>query len=171
VISSVAGRHKHKRTRTNFHASSEIRTHNPCVWSGEDISCLSLRGYCDRRFKYRSIIIKTNAWQELYIRVFVRSCWSPEPRTWSVCNVRTCFIRTYNILTQTKEFDLLLFAMLPPPSKCINESMKGRSWRSSSCSSSKVCLLNGYILNLVARSKLKVEERVNVGSNWKNVNP
>jgi hypothetical protein len=34
--------------RTDIHASSEIRTHDPSVRSGEDGSCLRPRGHCDR---------------------------------------------------------------------------------------------------------------------------
>jgi hypothetical protein len=36
-------------TRTDIHASSGIRTHCPSVRVGEDISCLILRGPCDRQ--------------------------------------------------------------------------------------------------------------------------
>jgi hypothetical protein len=35
-------------THTDIHASSEIRTHDPSVRAGEDGSCLSPRGHCDR---------------------------------------------------------------------------------------------------------------------------
>jgi hypothetical protein len=36
-------------TQTNIYASSGFRTHDPDVRAGEDISCLRLRGHCDRR--------------------------------------------------------------------------------------------------------------------------
>jgi hypothetical protein len=35
-------------TRTDIYACSGIRTHDPSVWAGEDISCLRPRGHCDR---------------------------------------------------------------------------------------------------------------------------
>jgi hypothetical protein len=34
--------------RTDIHASSGIRTHDPSVWSDEDILCLRPHGHCDR---------------------------------------------------------------------------------------------------------------------------
>jgi hypothetical protein len=35
-----------EETRTDIHASSGIRSHDPSVWGGEDISCLRPRGHC-----------------------------------------------------------------------------------------------------------------------------
>jgi hypothetical protein len=40
--------HKH-RINADIHALSEIRTHDPFVWAGEDGSCLRPRGYCGRQ--------------------------------------------------------------------------------------------------------------------------
>jgi hypothetical protein len=39
--------HKH-RINTDIHALSGIRTHDPSVRAGEDISCRRQRGHCDR---------------------------------------------------------------------------------------------------------------------------
>jgi hypothetical protein len=38
-----------EETRTNIHASSEIRTHDPSVWTGEDTSCLGPLDHYDRQ--------------------------------------------------------------------------------------------------------------------------
>jgi hypothetical protein len=51
-ISQLQGRYLHaeqhrEETRTDIHASSEIRTHDPTVRAGEDSSCLRQRGHCD----------------------------------------------------------------------------------------------------------------------------
>jgi hypothetical protein len=39
---------QHRKTRTNIHASSGIRTHDPSVRAVEDSTCLRPRGHCDR---------------------------------------------------------------------------------------------------------------------------
>jgi hypothetical protein len=47
-----------EETRTNIYALSGIRTHDPSVWAGEDISCLIPRGHCNRHsIKYKVIIL------------------------------------------------------------------------------------------------------------------
>jgi hypothetical protein len=52
---TYTGQHKH-RINTNIHALSGIRTHDPSVREGEDISCLRPRGHCDRpRFVNNSL--------------------------------------------------------------------------------------------------------------------
>jgi hypothetical protein len=38
-----------EETRTDIHASSGIRSHEPSVSAGEEISCLRPRDHCDRR--------------------------------------------------------------------------------------------------------------------------
>lgn len=38
-----------EETRTNFHISSRMRTHNPSVRAGEAVSCLTLRRQCDQQ--------------------------------------------------------------------------------------------------------------------------
>jgi hypothetical protein len=38
---------------TDIHASSGIRTHDPSVRAGGDVSCLRPRGHCDRPTTYR----------------------------------------------------------------------------------------------------------------------
>jgi hypothetical protein len=43
----VATQYKH-RINTDIHALKWIRTHDPSVRAGEDISCLRPRGRCDR---------------------------------------------------------------------------------------------------------------------------
>jgi hypothetical protein len=52
-ISQSQGRYLHRTTRTqkktDIHASSGLRTHDPSVCVGEDISCLWPCGDCDRR--------------------------------------------------------------------------------------------------------------------------
>jgi hypothetical protein len=44
---TYTGQHKH-RINANIRASSGIRTHDPSVQAGEDISCPRPRGHCDR---------------------------------------------------------------------------------------------------------------------------
>jgi hypothetical protein len=39
--------HRSKQTWADIHASSEIRTHYPSVWEGEDILCLTERSYSE----------------------------------------------------------------------------------------------------------------------------
>jgi hypothetical protein len=39
-----------EETRTDIHASSGIRTHDPSVRAGEDISWLRPHGHCDRPY-------------------------------------------------------------------------------------------------------------------------
>jgi hypothetical protein len=44
--------HRTKQTEqmhTDIHASSGIRTHDPSIRAGEDVSCLRPRDHCDRR--------------------------------------------------------------------------------------------------------------------------
>jgi hypothetical protein len=43
--------YKTKQTEKNadIRASSKIRTHDPTVRAGKDISCLRQRGHCDRK--------------------------------------------------------------------------------------------------------------------------
>jgi hypothetical protein len=50
------GQQKHRiNANTAIHASSEIRTHEPSVWTGQDSSCLRPRDHCDRPLNtYRS---------------------------------------------------------------------------------------------------------------------
>jgi hypothetical protein len=50
------GQHKH-RINAVVHTSSGIRTHDPNVGASEDISCLRLRGHCDRQYKIQNCII------------------------------------------------------------------------------------------------------------------
>jgi hypothetical protein len=38
-----------EETGTGIHASSGIRTHDPSIWAGENVSCLGRRGHCDQR--------------------------------------------------------------------------------------------------------------------------
>jgi hypothetical protein len=46
---TYTGQHKHRRNaQRDIRVSSGVRTHDPCVWAGEDISCLRLRGHCTR---------------------------------------------------------------------------------------------------------------------------
>jgi hypothetical protein len=45
-------------TNTNIHASSGIRTHDPSVQAGEDISGLRPRGDCARRYVSGHILIE-----------------------------------------------------------------------------------------------------------------
>jgi hypothetical protein len=53
-ISPSKGRYLHRithtrgKTQTDVHVSSGIRTHDPRVWAGEDISCCTKSGHCDR---------------------------------------------------------------------------------------------------------------------------
>jgi hypothetical protein len=44
---TYTGQHK-DRINADIHASNAIRIHDPSVWAGENISCISLRGHCDR---------------------------------------------------------------------------------------------------------------------------
>jgi hypothetical protein len=53
--------HKH-RTQTDIHASSGIRTHDPSVWAGEDISCLRPRGH-SHRIDFPVNFIKSGSWE------------------------------------------------------------------------------------------------------------
>jgi hypothetical protein len=41
--------------QTNIHALSGIRTHDPSVRAGEDISCISPCGHCDRHVYIKTL--------------------------------------------------------------------------------------------------------------------
>jgi hypothetical protein len=47
-------------THTDIHASSGIRTYDPSVRAGEDVSYLRPRGHCDRRFVCIDLCIYRN---------------------------------------------------------------------------------------------------------------
>jgi hypothetical protein len=47
-ISPSQGRYLTNTRNTEIHALSGIRTHDPSVRAGEDISCHRPRGHCDR---------------------------------------------------------------------------------------------------------------------------
>jgi hypothetical protein len=49
------GQHKHRKIR--IHTLSGIRTQDPSVWAGKNISCIRPRGHCDRRSDGYVIII------------------------------------------------------------------------------------------------------------------
>jgi hypothetical protein len=53
-------KHRKSAHNTNIHAFSEIRTHDPSVRASEDISCLRLRGQCDR---LSCLLVKLNLWK------------------------------------------------------------------------------------------------------------
>jgi hypothetical protein len=44
---TYTGQQDTEETRTDIHASSGIRTHDPSVREDEDISCLRPHGHCD----------------------------------------------------------------------------------------------------------------------------
>jgi hypothetical protein len=44
-----------KNARTDIHALSGIRTHNPSVQASEGSSCLRQRGHCDRRPSFYTV--------------------------------------------------------------------------------------------------------------------
>jgi hypothetical protein len=55
VISPLQGRYLHRasqteESRSDIHASSGIRTHDPSVWEGEEVSCPKSWGHCNRHF-------------------------------------------------------------------------------------------------------------------------
>jgi hypothetical protein len=51
------GQHKHRiNAHTDIYALSGIRTHDPSVRVGEDISCVRPRGQCER-YSVRNILI------------------------------------------------------------------------------------------------------------------
>jgi hypothetical protein len=50
------GQHKHIHV-SNIHALSGIRTHAPRVGVNKNSSCLTPRGYCDRRLKKYNLYI------------------------------------------------------------------------------------------------------------------
>jgi hypothetical protein len=71
-ISPLQGRyihteqHKHRiNAHTNSHSLSGIATHDPSVWTSEDISCLRPRDHCDRHihicFLLTSIVFRKNS--------------------------------------------------------------------------------------------------------------
>jgi hypothetical protein len=47
-IRTTQGRYIHRTTQTQKSPLSGIRTHDPSVREGKDISCLRSRGHCDR---------------------------------------------------------------------------------------------------------------------------
>jgi hypothetical protein len=49
-----------EETRTDIHASSGSRNHDPSVWVGEDISYLRPRGHCDRHLVQLRPLNKTD---------------------------------------------------------------------------------------------------------------
>jgi hypothetical protein len=52
------GQHKHRtNAHTDIHASSWIRTHDHSVWAGEDSSCPTPRGHCDRQMPVKCLKI------------------------------------------------------------------------------------------------------------------
>jgi hypothetical protein len=66
---------------TIIHASSGIRTQDTSVWTGEDSSCLRLRGHCDRHI-YEYIYIYIYKWKSrmnLLIGSFMRKVLSNFP--------------------------------------------------------------------------------------------
>jgi hypothetical protein len=67
--------------RTDIHASSGIRTHDPSVREGEDSSCLRPRCHCDRLFYSKNKIRVTS---ELIVNNFVD------------------YVELYNLLSQKK---------------------------------------------------------------------
>jgi hypothetical protein len=53
---TYTGQHKH-RISANIHASSGIRTHNPSVRGGKDISCLRMHSHCEQPCNIRWVKI------------------------------------------------------------------------------------------------------------------
>jgi hypothetical protein len=47
-VPTCTGQHKHREKVTRIHASNDIRSHDPSVQTGEDLSCLRRRSYGDR---------------------------------------------------------------------------------------------------------------------------
>jgi hypothetical protein len=69
VISPSQSRYLHRATQTqnnrrqtDIHTSSGIRTHDPSVRAGEDISCLRPRGHCDRHVQTLGEAKSTALW-------------------------------------------------------------------------------------------------------------
>jgi hypothetical protein len=47
-----------EESRTDIHASSEVRTHDPSVWANEDISCLRPSGLRSRKPRLTTVVIR-----------------------------------------------------------------------------------------------------------------
>jgi hypothetical protein len=63
-----------EQMQTNIHALSRIRIHNPGVSAGEDSSCLTLRGHCDRPKQLHVINITQNEPDDTKIIVLREDC-------------------------------------------------------------------------------------------------
>jgi hypothetical protein len=58
-----------EETPTGNHASSWIRTHNPSVWSGEDISCVRPRDHCCVwNLLWQLIEDRSGCWGKIFVR-------------------------------------------------------------------------------------------------------
>jgi hypothetical protein len=74
----AARQHKHRRNGANNHASSWIRTHDPSAWTGEDNSCLRLRGHCDRPHNYTDMYLMQPCNSDDVCQLYVKLMLPPE---------------------------------------------------------------------------------------------
>jgi hypothetical protein len=58
--------------QTDILASSGIRTHDPNVWAGEDVSCLRLRGRCS--WNFCSYLTKMYFWRSFESVIVITVC-------------------------------------------------------------------------------------------------